>query len=240
MAPDRKLAPPAPASHFGPAQKRGSGSLRSMYEDTIDELMALLVSRASGLGYAVEYASGRTDRTGQILRVTDALHEANGSPEKAAPEELAVVLELSTALFWLADHIDRGPGNEDWGEWMRAAILLALSVGSRAERLGLKIRGHDFGEDLKIKEQYRAQQEARQAGAEETNQRKRDVKQAALRIAENICRTNPTLSNENLAAKTHERARLSLTIKTVTEWVREWRRKGSLPPIGQRPAEPGR
>ena len=56
------------------------------------------------------------------------------------------------------------------------------------------------------------------------------AKEAALAEALKITATNPTLTNEDLAQRVQVNLSLSTTIRTLTEWVRAWRRQGFLPP----------
>lgn len=78
---------------------------------------------------------------------------------------------------------------------------------------------------------YEMDRARRRAGADVVNSRKADIKQRALNEAVRITGRNPTLSNEDVARKIVEAAELKTTIRTATDWVREWRRKGFLPPI---------
>jgi len=68
-------------------------------------------------------------------------------------------------------------------------------------------------------------------GAERTNAQKRDVRSRAHSEAVRIANRNPTLSHEELALKVRDAAELNTTIKTLTDWIRGWRREGSVPPI---------
>lgn len=69
----------------------------------------------------------------------------------------------------------------------------------------------------------------RSAGAAATNAKKATLQQEALGSAIRIVSTNPTLSHEEVAVKVRESLGLSTTVKTLTGWVRDWRRKGFLP-----------
>lgn len=73
--------------------------------------------------------------------------------------------------------------------------------------------------------------EKRRLGAERTRIAKATVKERALAEAIKITGTNPTLSNEELANRIRVKLELSTTIRTMTAWVRDWRRQDYLPPL---------
>lgn len=69
----------------------------------------------------------------------------------------------------------------------------------------------------------------RRSGAEATNRRKATRREDALGVALQLSGKNPTLSHEDIAVKVRESLGLPTTIKTLTSWVREWRRQGFIP-----------
>jgi hypothetical protein len=69
----------------------------------------------------------------------------------------------------------------------------------------------------------------RSAGAAATNAKKASLQESALGDAMRIAGKNQTLSHEEIAVKVRESLGLSTTVKTLTNWVREWRRKGFIP-----------
>lgn len=78
--------------------------------------------------------------------------------------------------------------------------------------------------------EYEMARDRRRAGAEVVNAKKATVKENALAEAMRITGRNPTLSAEDLAVKVKEAANLATTIRTVSDWVREWRRQGFIAP----------
>lgn len=66
-------------------------------------------------------------------------------------------------------------------------------------------------------------------GAAITNAKKATVKEKALSAALRIVSVNPRLSHEDVAVKVRAREALATTVKTLTDWVRHWRREGVLP-----------
>ena len=78
--------------------------------------------------------------------------------------------------------------------------------------------------------EHEATRNRRRAGAEKVNAQKASVKESALAEAIRITGRNPMLSAEDLAVKVKEAANLVTTIRTITDWVREWRRLGFIAP----------
>lgn len=76
---------------------------------------------------------------------------------------------------------------------------------------------------------YEIDRARRRVGAETTNRKRADVRDRALSEAMRIVSTNPTLSHEDVALKVREALKLATSVKTMTDWVREWRRKAFLP-----------
>lgn len=79
-------------------------------------------------------------------------------------------------------------------------------------------------------ERFNAQRERRRLGAEIVNGRKASAKEEALGEALRITTSNRSLSNEDLAELVRNNLNMVTTIRTLTDWVREWRRAGTVPP----------
>jgi hypothetical protein len=79
-------------------------------------------------------------------------------------------------------------------------------------------------------ERFNTQRERRRLGAEIVNGRKASVKEKALGEALRITTSNRTLSNEDLAELVRKNLDIVTTIRTLTDWVRDWRRAGTVPP----------
>jgi hypothetical protein len=77
---------------------------------------------------------------------------------------------------------------------------------------------------------FEVEREKRRLGAQKVNARKASAKEKVLAEAIGIAARNGTLSNEDLARIAIEKARVVTTIRTATDWVREWRRGDFLPP----------
>lgn len=174
-------------------------------------------------------------------------------PEEIAPTELI----LGLAYAAQSEVAERGDAA---GRKLEAA---ALTVAAIAElRIALERRSpetademHEFLAELTIRsgmlgqlqvlmdaeengwfdklEEYDADRSRRRAGAEVVNARRADAKQRGLNEAVRITGRNPTLSNEEIARKLIDAAGLSTTVRTATDWVREWRRQGYLPQTPQ-------
>ena len=113
---------------------------------------------------------------------------------------------------------------------MAFALLHAFNVGSTAEHLGLTASGH-FDEFAELKFSHLNRREKQEAAARRTNEKKAELRMAAIEAARTICATNPTLSNEELGMKVMGRVNCTLTVRTITGWMREARKSGDLPTI---------
>ncbi|MFN3859651.1 MAG: hypothetical protein ACK4RV_18045 [Caulobacter sp.] len=113
-------------------------------------------------------------------------------------------------------------------QWIARFALLGMELG-RADQALHMVRTGAFdalGEMELMKER-------RRLGAEKTNAKKATAKQSALAEGMRICASNHHLSNEDLALLIRQAANLTTTIKTMTEWVRNWRRTGLLSPMAE-------
>lgn len=110
-------------------------------------------------------------------------------------------------------------------ERLAELILLASDVG-RMDIFMVQVR-NGLLEQLSALEKDR---EKRSLGARIANQRKATKREQALGEAIKITGTNRTLSNEELGEMVRARLRLDVTIRTATDWVRDWRRAGMVPP----------
>ena len=112
----------------------------------------------------------------------------------------------------------------------KAAELVMLGVGIGQVETAMTYAGLGMFDKLIT---FEAERERRRAGATVANERKASIREQVLGEAIRIAATNPALSNEDLAQKARDAAGVSVTIKTATGWVREWRRRLELPPIKQ-------
>jgi len=71
--------------------------------------------------------------------------------------------------------------------------------------------------------------ERRRIGALKTNEKRATIKTHALSAALTILSKNATLSAEELAIKVRDRAGIATSIRTLSDWIRAWRRSGDLP-----------
>jgi hypothetical protein len=118
----------------------------------------------------------------------------------------------------------------DPADRMALALLHAFNVGSTAEHLGLTASGH-FDEFAELKFSHLKRREKQEEAARRTNEKKVEQRLAAIEAARPICAANPTLSNEDLGMKVMARMTCNVTVRTMTGWMREGRRSGTLPEI---------
>jgi len=165
--------------------------------------------------------------------IAAALNEKLQMEDEEAPLSLTVAGGLAGSLFQLQSCL-KGPRPDDMSDedWLSFALLSAFFVGSHAEHMGLTLSGH-FHEFADLKSATMARRAKQSEAAHETNAAKASARDAALTKANELCLTNPTLSNEDLALKVRERLGLSTTLKTMTDWMRKARRSGALPAINK-------
>lgn len=147
----------------------------------------------------------------------------------ATSDKLQFAASLFATIAELRMALDE-PTPIDSPEAMReklAELVLRSSMVGQAEMLMI---GSELGWFDKLAE-FERDRERRRAGADAVNQRKADARQRVLNEAILIAGRNATLSNEDLALKAVAAAKVATTIRTATDWVRDWRKKGFLPPI---------
>ncbi len=103
---------------------------------------------------------------------------------------------------------------------MKAMVLGEMEGLAKAIRLGWFDKMAAFERD----------RERRRLGAEKVNSQKATVRGSTLAEAMRLVGKNPTLSNEDVASKVRDILSLPTTIKTLTGWVRDWRKEDFLPP----------
>lgn len=148
--------------------------------------------------------------------------DATSDKLQFAASLFATIAELRMAL----DEPTRADDVDAMHEKLAELVLRSAMVG-QAEMLMI---GSEQGWFDKLAE-FERDRERRRAGAAAVNEQKADVRQRVLNEAIRVAGRNPTLTNEDLALKSVEAARVRTTIRTATEWVRGWRKLGYLPPI---------
>lgn len=133
---------------------------------------------------------------------------------------LAAIAELRIAIEKPTPQTVEGSASAMAELMCRSVMLGQLDGIANAINLGWldKLAEHEVG------------RERNRAGAHAANAKKATMKENALAEAMRITSRNPTLSAEDLALKVQEAAGLKTTIRTITAWVREWRRKGFIAP----------
>ena len=182
-------------------------------------------------GHEVNFKRPPEDSLEFFGGIAAALNKKLEEEGEDASLSVAVAGGLAGSLLQLQSCL-KGPRPADMSDedWLSFALLSAFFVGSHAEHMGLTLSGH-FQEFLDLKTATMARRAKQSEAARETNAAKASAREAALTKANELCVSNPTLSNEDLALKVRERLGLSTTLKTMTEWMRKGRRLGALPEI---------
>lgn len=109
------------------------------------------------------------------------------------------------------------------------AFFCAFQLGAAEVHLS-QTEGGIFDEYARLRWREHSAAEGRRQGAVSTNDLKRRQRNRTLSLARDIVSANPTLSNDELAFKLKARAELSQATRTITGWIRQWRKGGQLPP----------
>lgn len=151
-------------------------------------------------------------------RALEELGEAATVKQEAASTIFDSIAGLRQALAKPA------AAETDSAEHLAEVLMYAGALGSAAT-LAARVRlGH-----FDTLAEFAADRDRRRAGALKTNEKRASAKEKALAAAIAVLGTNPTLSADEAAPKIRERARLSTSLRTVAEWVRDWRRSGTIP-----------
>ncbi len=144
----------------------------------------------------------------------------------AASNKLSAAIWLFNAVAELRVALDdEGPTTPDGlSEKIAELVLRGVTLGQidmimNAVRLGW----------LDKLEEHALDRGRRSAGAAATNAKKASLHESAMGEAMRIAGKNQTLSHEEIAVKVRESLGPSTTAKTLTNWVRVWRRKGFIP-----------
>lgn len=137
---------------------------------------------------------------------------------------LAATAIAAIARLRLALGQDVKPDVKSTTQWIARFAMLGVELGQADQALHMLRTGvFDALGEVELS------RERRRLGAEKTNAKKATVRQSALAEGMRICASNHHLSTEDLALRIREAAKLPTTIKTISDWVRQWRRTGLLP-----------
>jgi hypothetical protein len=188
--------------------------------------LALLKAENYSVAMPTQPASGHAWAKAMVAELDRVIEAAGLAP----PYKLLVAREMFAALgilqgiFEATVDNDGRDQNDMLAEWLLAAIRLGAAEAMLAQTQGGLIDEYMF-----LKWDKSRTQESRRRGAAKVNERKATAKQNALSAAIGIAERNATLSNEDIAIKLHSSVAADTTVKTLTQWVREWRRRELLP-----------
>jgi hypothetical protein len=140
--------------------------------------------------------------------------------------EAAAALFASIAELRIALEQPAPESAEGMHEMLAELVIRSAMVG----QVDMLMTAIELGWLDKLAE-FELDRERRRAGAAVVNARRASARQTALNEAIRITSRNATLSNEEVARKVLDATGLKTTIRTVTEWVRIWRKEGYLPAI---------
>jgi hypothetical protein len=160
-----------------------------------------------------------------IVGLASASHAELTERGEAASHKLSVaagflwaLADLRLAIEGKHDGTRESAGSKAAEITMKSVVLGEMMGLANAVHLGWLDKMTDYEMD----------RERRRLGAMKSNAAKATAKQSALNEAVRIAAKNATLSNEALAIKLNESVAPNTTVKTLTLWVREWRRRGFL------------
>ncbi len=168
-----------------------------------------------------EYAGG-------IAAALDRLIEQAGDD---ASHRLIVAREVTAAAAAFQIVLSRSRDSDEMTADDFAEVLLqTIHLGNVEVQLSQTTSGFiDDYANLKWGQQL--DRERRQRAAKSTKAAKQKKHARVLELARQIVATNPTLSHDDLAFMLKKRESLTEAIRTITGWVREWRKTGELRPI---------
>jgi hypothetical protein len=112
-------------------------------------------------------------------------------------------------------------------------VLYGVRMGGVEHMLG-QTEGGLIDEYIALKWDKHQSSESRRRGANATKEAKAQKRREVLEQAQTMLRSNPTLSNDDLAFHLKQKARLPFAIRTLTGWIRDWRATDQLPPLKAR------
>jgi hypothetical protein len=181
-------------------------------------------------GYSMNPLPETTTAHAGALALITAIDQVIQSEGDQASYKLHVARQLFAAVARLQGMfeapIDR---RRDPNELLAELVLAGAELGAAEARLS-ETMGGLFDEYMMLKHSLIQSRESRRRGAAKVNEGKATAKQNALDAAIRIAAKNATLGNEDIALKLHESVAVNTTVKTITQWVREWRRRELLPP----------
>ncbi len=151
--------------------------------------------------------------------------EVAGRGENAT-HRLSTAADLLGAVAELRIALEAPIKKSDEASAARMAELMCRSV--MLGQIDMVMNAINLGWLDKLAE-YEMARDRRRAGAEKVNAQKASVRENALAEAIRITARNPTLSTEDLALRVKEAAKIDTTIRTISDWVREWRRQDFIP-----------
>lgn len=204
------------------AEERYFDALNLVQGRTIDDALAWFAE--VGVTFWRPPSGHKAPLSALAMAATAALKDLG---ERATYKQMIAQLALATLAQFRDSMLQAPPsGKSEVANWLAEIALSSAAVGSADGMMTMVRLGHF--EKLSELEFDRVR---RRAGAEVTNAKKQNVRDRALAAALLVTATNPTLSNEELAVKVREREHLPTTIKTITGWIRTWRKAGDLEPI---------
>ncbi len=214
---------------FGAAYKAGE------FERAFRVYLFAIVRRAHSLiqgeGLIVDWnrpPESFVEFAGGIAAALDKLIEQAGDD---ASHRLIVAREATAAAAAFQLVLSRArDGDEMTADDFAEVLLQTIHLGNVEVQLSQTTSGfiEDYA-DLKWGQQR--DRKGRQRGAEATKAAKQKKHARVLELARQVVATNPTLSNDELAFKLKEKTDLSEAIRTITGWIRKWRKSGELAPI---------
>ncbi|CAN5307436.1 hypothetical protein BH11PSE2_BH11PSE2_08700 [soil metagenome] len=196
--------------------------------------LALIRRAVSLLGkqsYAIEWAKdpqSTLEFAGGLAAAVEQLVEQEGDD---ASYKLIVVRDVIASVAWMQVLLARrGAHGQLASDTLAQLVLQGIRLGNVEVMLG-QTEGGFMDEFAGLKWKEHLDFERRSKGANAANDRKSQMRIAVLRAAQDIVKVNPTLSNDELAFKLKAAAHTTCAIRTVSGWIRGWRKDERLPPL---------
>jgi hypothetical protein len=189
--------------------------------------LALLGKQSYQIGWQREPASTLEFAGGIAAALDAAIAEAG----EHASYKLLVVRDVVGAVAEMQALLTtRDAPDQDAFHVLGRLILQGVRLGTFEVALAQADGGFlDEYADLKWREHLDL--ERRRKGAAGANDSRHRKRLEVLLTAQEIAKANASLPNDDLAFRLKERLRISQSVRTITGWIRGWRKDGRLPPL---------
>lgn len=204
-----------------------TAQLEGAAEEALSRLLDRFVESALKAFEAADIDFDVNNAAADVLVLPGLIRAAQDEIERLGPKasnRLIFAERALSACITLSLAISEQRGAPTSHQAIVNLIWAAVEIG-RSEAL-VTVDAHGWFEELGDLDGDR---ERRRDNAFASNAKKRALQHKALELCRAKSKVNPSLSNEELALKLHPLLGGDRSIRTITGWIRNWRRMGLLP-----------